>query len=123
MARKIRNCKPKAFYEQMLEDYFTEHKAEVIEYMLDSLGYEDTDALWEDERRMGFGFDCGWILLHPSDAEMCREWALDNGKYDVDIFVHTPYNTQSITVKRPMVQKALTDLELWDTFIVRERLD
>lgn len=121
--KKVRKHQSIAYYEAMLKDYFSEHKDDVVEYMLGNLGYDSLDDLWNDEYRMKFGFDCGWIYLIPRDKEMYHEWELDNGKYGAHIFCRTPYNTQSTTIQREQVEKAVHDLGLEDKFWISVRLD
>lgn len=121
--RKVRNYPSKDYYKTMLDTYFKEHHNEVIKHLLDRLGYADLEALQEDEYRMKWGFDCGWTLLTPKNADMRHEWTLDNGKYDVAIFAHPSYYPQSTTLQRIQVEKAVKDLGLSDIFTISTRLD
>lgn len=121
--KKIRNYPSKQFYEDMLDNYFNEHADEVKTHLMDTLGYSDFDMIWEDECKMKWGFDCGWILLYPTDAKMSHEWELDNGKYGNYIFTHPTYNCQSTTLQKIQVKKAVEDLGLDELFWVATRLD
>ena len=121
--KKIRKHESRGYYETMLDNYFDEHRDEVVQYMLNQLGYESVDALWDDEYRMAFGFDCGWIYLIPRNSEMYHEWELDNGKYGAHIYCKPPYNSQSTTIQREQVEKAVSDLGLEDKFWISVRLD
>ena len=72
---------------------------------------------------MKFGFDCGWTIIYPKNREMEREWKLDNGMYDYQIFAHPSYYPQSTTVQEIQVRKALKDLNLEDEFGCYVKLD
>ena len=123
--KKVRHFPSVEDWKKQLTEYLTENKEKYIAYMLKRLGYEDTETLWEEEYHGKFGFDCGWVQLHPKDKEMQREWRLDNGGIDDCIFdiASVVYNTQSTTIKEIIVEKLVEDLDLNDTFIIYTRLD
>ncbi len=121
--KKIRNYPSVEFYEGMLKEYFDNHSGEVIGNLLDTLGYESVDSLLDAERNMAFGFDCGWIHLHPRNHEMRHEWELDNGKYCAYVYVRPTVDCQSTTIKKVQAEKAVKDLGLGDKFFVTVRLD
>ena len=126
MARtKVRNYPTREQYENEIKEYMISHRGELIEYMLRRLGYEDVDTLREDEYSMKFGFDCGWVQLHPKNKEMSHEWYLDNGKINDYIFdiANCVYSTQSITIKQPIVEKTIEDMGLESEFYIIPRLD
>jgi hypothetical protein len=81
------------------------------------------ERLQEDECHMKFGFDCGWIHLHPKNKEMLHEWELDNGIYCAYVHAMPSLNCQSTTIKRVQVEKAVRDLGLEKDFYVLTRLD
>ena len=123
--RKVRNFPSREDYEQQFEDYFSENKHSCIQYAVQKLGFNDVEEMHDAEFSGRFGFDCGWVQLIPRDKEMYREWRLDNGEYSVCIFDigHKTYPTQSVTIKRLILEKAVEDMNLQDVFIINERLD
>lgn len=127
--KKVRHFASAEHYENLLEDYFNINRDTVLRRLIRAIG-EDPDtyrvsALLEDEHNCRWGFDCGWILLYPKNKEMAHEWELDNGKYGAYVWTDrvVPLNVQSTTLKRIMVEEAVADLGLNETFWVSTRLD
>ena len=56
---------------------------------------------------------------------MEKEWTLDNGKYGA--YIHDigfyGYNTQSVTLKEPIVEFMLEEMGLDETFFTYSKLD
>ena len=127
--KKVRHFASVEHYENLLEDYFNTNRDTVLRRLIRAIG-EDPDtygvsALLEDEYNSRWGLDCGWILLYPKNKEMAHEWELDNGKYGAYVWTDkaVPLNVQSTTLKRIMVEEAVADLGLNETFWVSTRLD
>ena len=124
MGRKIRHHKTVEDIEEIINKYFKTHHDEVITDLLEKTGYSDLDSLRNAEYGMKFGFDCGFIWLVPLNAEMKREWRLDNGKYsDYACWFKWPYNSQSTTIKEIEMSKAVHDLGMDNDFYIRVVLD
>lgn len=128
MAKKIRNYPSKADYEARINQFFEEHRDEVIRDMCFALGYDDFERLKHDECHMRFGFDCGFTKLLPRNAEMRYEWILDeHGRKGEDfwaeIYPRFSWDCQSLTCKRPQAEYMLAQLGLEDEFMIVERLD
>lgn len=124
MARtKIRYYPSLKEYEKIFIEYFKENKSPLIRQVLNELHYETLEDLQKDEFGMKFAGDCGWVKLIPRNKEMYREWRLDNNDPCLFDIAYHAYNTQSITIKRIIVEKALEDLNLENTFYISERLD
>ena len=122
--RKVRYYKDREFYKNLFDEYFDKHHAEVMAEVLRQTGFEDSTALSVAEHRMYFGLDCGWILLTPKNKDHAHEWFLDNDRISSYMFVHNKrYNCQSTTIAKIMVEKAVRDLGLEDTFYISVRLD
>ena len=122
--RKIRNYPSKEYYEYEIIEYMKEHREELLHHMLKILGYEDIDSLREDEYKMKFGGDCGFIKLSPKNREMAHEWYLDNDKIPdyLSDNVSCIYSTQSTNIKETIIKKVLEDTELDKVFSVSEYL-
>lgn len=128
MGRKIRNYQPKAYYEEIINNYFTEHRDEVIQQTVEDLGFDTFEELQKAEYSMYFGFDCGFTKLYPKNPEMRREWVLDEGgrkgqDFYAELYPRFAWNCQSLTCKRPQVKKMLRDLNFEGLFGITERLD
>lgn len=126
MARtKVRNYPSKEEWKANILEYMKENKEALIRHMLNKLGYEDIDSLQEDEYSMKFGFDCGWVNLTPKNKDMYHEWYLDNGKIPDSLWdlANYVYNTQSITIKYPIIEKVVEDMGIENEFNIVERLD
>lgn len=121
--RKVRNYPSKQYYERVLEQYFEENRDDVIRHTCDVLGFGNLEELRKAEYSSYFGLDCGWVILSPKNSEMAREWKLDNGQYDYQIFADPSYNPQSVTIKEVEVKKAVKDLGLGSEFYVYSKLD
>ena len=127
--KKVRKYPSREYYEDLLEQYFNEHNGAVIPYVIERIGenpaYYGIEDLMNDECRMRWGFDCGWILLYPKNSEMAHEWELDNGKYGAYVWTDRalPYCPQSTTLKYIMIEKAVNDLGLNNEFWISTRLD
>lgn len=123
--KKIRNYPTIEDWEDKISEYLKENKERYRKLILDSLGYDDFDSLIEDEYKMKFGGDCGWVSLVPLNKEMAREWRLDNDGLPNRIFdiASVVYNTQSITIKSIVIEKLIEDMGLEKDFYMTERLD
>lgn len=127
--KKVRHYPSREYYEDLLEQYFNDNNGAVIPYVIERIGenpaYYGIEDLMNDECRMRWGFDCGWILMYPKNREMEHEWELDNGKYGAYVWTDRalPYCPQSTTLKRIMLEKAVKDLGLDDDFWLSTRLD
>ena len=122
--RKVRNYNNREFYRDLFNNYFTEHNDEVMIDLLQQTHFATVDMLADAERKSYFGLDCGWIVLRPKNEAMRHEWFLDDDRISANMFVHNPhFNCQSTTVQKIMVDKAVKDLGLEDTFYVSVRLD
>lgn len=122
--RKVRHYNTREYYKTLFNDYFVSHNDEVMTEVLRQTGFNSVEELTEAEYRSYFGFDCGWIMLTPKNSEQAHEWFLDDNRISSKMFVHNPcYNAQSTTITQIMVEKAVRDLGLEDTFYVSVRLD
>ena len=127
--KKVRKYPSRECYELMLEQYFANDNGAVITYVIEKIGEDPAKYgfcdLQEDERRMRWGFDCGWILMYPTNKEMAHEWELDSGGYGAYVWTDSalPWCPQSTTLKRIMLEKAVEDLELQDEFWLATKLD
>ena len=122
---KIRNYPSRETYEQEIKEWFQGHKADCEALLLRKFGYESIEQLQDAEYNMKFGFDCGWVNLYPLDAKMEKEWKLDNGDYGA--YLHDVafwgYNTQSVTLKEPLVDYMLKETGLDKIFVSYSKLD
>lgn len=117
--------------EDMINNYFYNKGDEVIKYICENNGVSVFNSLEElhefdihGSYYGGFGLDCGWCWLSPKRSEQYKEWVLDNGKYDAYArSFNLPYNTQSTTLKRLELEKALEDLNIQEFYSVYTRLD
>ena len=127
--KKVRNYPSIQYYDEMLKEYFENHNGSIIYRVIKAIGenpdYYGIEDLMGDEYHMRWGLDCGWILLYPRDKKMAHEWELDNGKYGAYVWTDRalPYCPQSTTLKRIMIEEAVKDLGLDDTFWISTRLD
>jgi len=122
--RKVRHYNSRDFYRELFDDYFNSHNDEVMKEVLEQTGFKSVEELNDAEYHSYFGFDCGWILIRPTNKEQAHEWFLDSNRIDSVLFVHNPcYNCQSTTIKEIMVRRALKDLGLEDEFSMSVRLD
>lgn len=123
--KKIRIYPSREEWETKIKEYVQENKESIRRYMLDKLGYEDIESLWEDEYHMKFGLDCGWVNLFPKNKEMAREWKLDNDGIPDSIWdaSNIVYNTQSVTIKSIIMYKVVEDMGIENEFSIVERLD
>lgn len=62
---KIRNYPSREWIREVLDEYFIQHREEVVAEVLKETGYATLDELLEAERRSVFGLDCGWVKVHP----------------------------------------------------------
>ena len=121
--RKVRNYKPREYYKDLLNKYFSEHAEEVIEYTVQRMGFDSLKAMRAEELT-GMWFDCGFVYISPRNSEWSHEWFLDNDRISANLYVNNlAYNTQSVTIKEIMVEKALRDLGLENDFYILTRLD
>ena len=122
---KIRNYPSCKQVETELENYLRNHRGEYEHQVLQKLGYEDLNSLQEADQQMKFGFNCGWVQLHPKNKEMAREWRLDNDGLPNCIFdigsVIIP--TQCCTIKEIIVEKLVNDLDLSNEYEIITKLD
>ena len=122
MPRKVvLNYNTQQYYKDMIDDFIKDNKERIINVMLKELNYPDTDKLWEDEYKMKWGLDCGWIYLVPKDLEMKKEWNKRESWYKFRC--NTAYKSQSITIQRPQVELIVSELHLDDIFYIEEYLD
>lgn len=113
MGRKIRNYDSAKHYENLFNEYFKEHRYDVMKEILDQTHFDNFSDLAEYENHLGFGFDCGLVYGAPANKEMEHEWVLDNGKYNARFYCHNmPYNCQSTTLQKIQMDKAIKDLGL-----------
>jgi hypothetical protein len=129
--KKVRNYLSVKEVEDMINNYFYNKKDEVIKYICENNGsgiFNSLNELHEFDVHGsyfgGFGLDCGWCWISPKRSEQHREWVLDNGKWDAyarDFIL--PYNTQSTTLKKLELEKALKDLNIEKYYSVYVRLD
>ena len=126
MARtKVRNYPSREEYENHIKEYMLSHRSEIIAYMLRQLGYDDIESLKEDEFSDRRFWVCGSIQLRPKNKDMSHEWFLDNDRipaYIHDLTYHI-YNTQSLIIKEPIMEKVVNDMGLESEFYVNSRLD
>lgn len=122
--RKIRNYESTNYLREYLNHYFETQSENVIEAMIKEFGFNDLNELREAEYNMRFGLDCGWVWLKTLNKKQEHEWILDNGKYDAFVTcIRYPYDTQSTTLKNFMLNKAIKDLGLENTYYAYIRLD
>ena len=129
--KKVRNYLSVKEVEDMINNYFYNCKDEVIKYICENNGaavFKSLEDLHEFDVHGsyygGFGLDCGWCWLSPKRSEQHREWVLDNGKWDAYARnLKLPYNTQSTTLKRLELEKALKDLNIQEFYSVHVVLD
>lgn len=121
---KIRKHETVKQVQAKFNEYFVNNEEEVIKDLLAKMGYDSTDALWDDEYHGRLGFDCGWTWLYTKNNEQEHEWFLDNNRIPAYVSgLNFPYNTQSTTVKEIQLEKALKDLDLTNQYGVYSRLD
>lgn len=121
--RKVRHYKSREYYKDLLNQYFNEHAEEVIKYTVKRMGFDSLEAMRAEELT-GMWFDCGFVYISPRNSEWSHEWFLDNDRISSNLYVNNPdYNTQSVTIKEIMVEKALRDLGLENDFYILTRLD
>ena len=109
---------------QKINKWIEEHKDEILKNMLDTVGYEDTDKLWNDEYHGRFGLDCGWVWFYTKNDEQYHEWFLDNNRYtDYVSRINYPYNTQSTTLKEIQAKYILKNMGLENDYGIYVRLD
>lgn len=122
---KVRHYPSREEYEATLKEYLTENKERYKRLILNTLGYEDFDSLWNDEYKGKFGLDCGWVQLHPKNKDMRHEWFLDNDRMPDYIFdvATVVYNTQSTIIKSIVIQQLVEDLGLENEFSIVRQLD
>ena len=129
--KKVRNYLTREEVEAMINNYFYNCRDEVIKYICENNGsgvFNSLDELREFDIHGsyfgGFGLDCGWCWVYPKRSEQHREWVLDNGKWDAYARdFKLPYNTQSTTLKRLELEKALKDLNIQEFYSIHVRLD
>ena len=131
--RKVRNYPSVEHVEELVNNYFDEHKEEVIDYMISEtnreLGkdFKDLDDLHDFEFGSGcggFGLDCGWVWLYAKNKDQRHEWFLDNDRIPNYASPHNwPYHTQSTTLKQYQMKKAIDDLNLSNDYMVYTKLD
>lgn len=132
--RKVRKYVSKDYIETVFENYFNTHRDEVIQYMIDQVNLMYTDKNFKTLEELhdfdihgsyygGFGLDCGWVWLKPKNKEQAHEWFLDNDRIPDYASPSLPYNTQSTTLKRMQLRRALEGLGLQDEYSLYERLD
>ena len=132
--RKVRYYPTTEDVANIINNYFKEHREEVIEDMIAKVNrsynksFNTLDELHQFDvygsYYGGFGLDCGWVRVKTMNKEQLREWTLDNGKWDALVWgISCPYNTQSTTLQEIMVNKALQDLGMTDTYYASVRLD
>ena len=117
--------------ENMINNYFYNCGNNVIKYICENNGVEVFNSLDElhefdihGSYYGGFGLDCGWCWLIPNRDEQLKEWTLDNGKYSAHARrFNWPYYTQSTTLKRLELEKALEDLNIGKYYSIEVRLD
>ena len=135
MARtKIRNYWSVDEVKDFINEYFKEYHDEVIDYLIKEVNkmldknFKTIDELNEFDIHGsyygGFGLDCSWVRVKTFNKDQYREWVLDNGKYNAEVWgIRCPYNTQSTTCKEIQIKKALNDLGLNDQYYASVRLD
>ena len=121
---KIRNYPSREWMTELFNNYFVAHNDEIVQLVLNTFGFNTVEEMQEAEYRGYFGLDCGWITLKPKNKDHAHEWFLDNNRIDSKMYISNPlYNTQSTTIKKIMIDKAVEDLGLTNTFYVGVRLD
>ena len=133
--KKIRKYVSKNYIENIFNDYFETYRDEIIQYMIDQVNLMYTDKNFKTLEELadfdingsyygGFGLDCGWVWLKPLNKEQAHEWFLDNDRIPDYAAPHNwPYNTQSTTLKRMQLGRALRCLGLQDEYEIYTRLD
>ena len=127
--RKIRNYPSTNFIRDSINKYFEQNKEDVINELLSKTGFDTVDELYyheyHDNNGLGLsGLDLGWVWVKTYNAEQNREWILDNGKYDNMVRgINCPYDSQSTTIKKFQIDKALKDMKLNDNYYSYVRLD
>lgn len=131
--RKVRVYTSREGIERIVEDYFNEHRDEVIQDMIDRVNlqygkdFKNLNELQEFDIHGtyygGFGLDCGWVWIKPRNSDQAHEWFLDNDRIPDYASPRYPYNTQSTTLKHIMMEKAFRDLNLYGNYDIYTRLD
>lgn len=106
-------------FREQVEQYCKEHEDAIIKHMMNVMGYTDMETLQNDESRMKWGFDCGWILVTPKNAKMRELWGLD---YPSTI-MPVAYNSQSLNLQQPQVDYILKELGWEEDFTTCQHLD
>ena len=106
-------------FREQVNQYCKEHEDAIIKHMMKVMGYTDMKTLQNDESRMKWGFDCGWILVTPKNAKMRELWGLD---YPSTI-MSVAYNSQSLNLQQPQVDYILKELGWEEDFTTCQHLD
>ena len=121
--RKVRNYNGMAYYKNLIEQYFRDNADAILTYTVGKMGFKSAEDMRREELT-GCWFDCGYVMISPTNKEQWHEWWLDNGKINASLGIFNPaYNTQSVTIQEIMVEKALIDLGLMNDFNIMARLD
>lgn len=132
--RKIRYYLSTEQVARIINNWLEVNKEEVIEHLIKEVNemmgkdFKTLEELKEFDIHGsfvgGFGFDCGWVKVRTYNKDQFKEWTLDNGKYNAEVWgIRCPYETQSTTCKEIQIKYALDQMKLNDQYYTSIRLD
>lgn len=132
--RKVRLYSTVKQVEELIDNYFEEHREEVTKDLLKKAGeeagreFKTVDELKEFDFRGsyygGFPLSCGFVWVKPRSSKQAHEWFLDNDRIpDYASPRNYVYNTQCTVIKEIQMRKAFDDLGLDSEYSIYVRLD
>ena len=113
-------------YNQQIADYCLEHRAELQAELLRQTGCKTMEELQDKEYHMGWGLDCGWMMMCPKNPDMLKEWKREQNFYSGGCRlkgIDKAYLTQSTTLQSIIAEKVWEALKLGDILTYFDHLD